>query len=85
MKIQVNVQDACLIKNENEDLSINLCSIQLSARFVEWLYLSEPFNSKKNQQKNKKQKKHKTDPSLPKFIFPYGTIISICRRNADVL
>lgn len=53
MKIQVNVQDACLIKNENEDLSINLCSIQLSARFVEWLYLSEPFNSKKTNKKTK--------------------------------
>lgn len=44
--MQVNVQDACLIKKENEDLSINLCSIQLSARFVKQLYLSVPFNLK---------------------------------------
>lgn len=79
MKMQVNVQDACLIKNENEGLSINLCSIQLSARFVKQLYLSVPFNLKKKKGSTKLNLTH------PKFILPYGTVTSACRRNVGIL
>lgn len=83
MKMQVNVQDACLIKNENEGLSINLCSIQLSARFVKQLYLSVPFNLKNK--KSKKKKSINLNLTHPKFILPYGMVTSTCRRNVGIV
>lgn len=57
-----------------------MCSIQLSAGFINQLYLSVPFNLKK-----KKKSSAKLNLTHPKFILPYSMVTPTCRRNVAIL